>query len=106
MTDWQEELKKKFSEQDFNPDSNSYGEPYLAGNFGDLVETITSLLERQREIIAENDGFDCGCGNVGYEVYRNEFSGEPEQRQCSYCALQKASKFRILNAPEPEPSKE
>jgi len=66
-----------------------------------ILETfITSLLKKQREILAERFGKECpNCDNVGYIVvnFRTD-----KRIQCEYCYAVEGSKFNYLNAPEPK----
>ena len=85
---WEDELEADFIETD--PDDI----------YGFFKSRITSLLKKQREILAERFGKECpNCDNVGYIVvnFRTD-----KRIQCEYCYAVEGSKFNYLNAPEPK----
>ena len=43
----------------------------------------------------------CRCGDVGYFVVPNKYTGEPDQEQCEFCYTNVKSKFYALRGIDP-----
>jgi len=103
---WEEELKELLQPAQ-TKDGWGYAviEADADGFYKVIIPFISALLKEQRESIAEDDGLECHCGNSGYFVDANKYTGDAEQIQCEFCYTQKGSKFRILNTEEPRGTK-